>query len=453
MSEEYRRPEEKSLRRVLGLPAVLTIGLGIMIGSGIFVFPGLAGGRAGIGAAISFAIAGMVAFIVAICMAELSTAMPRSGGAYYFVSRGLGASWGAVVGLALWIGLIFATGFYLIAFGHYLTDLIVRIGLAADGSRQLPGILAIAGAITLTAVNLVGAEKVGNLQKTIVAVLLVIIAVFLAAGLLRSLGIMGHLPVRRSMPENPLGRVLGTTALIFTSYLGFAQIANVSGEVKKPQRNLPLALGGSVIAAAVLYILTMVIITGTFTISELKDMGETAMLQLGQSLFGGAGVMVLTFAGLLATISSANASILSSSRVLFALGKDDMVPEATTRISGRFAVPWVAILMVGVPVVFLLVLCDLELMAQVASLLHLVMYALICISLAVLRRTNPKYYSPSFKVPFYIPLSGLGALGCFAVVFFMSRTAQIAGAAIIFASIIWFAIFGSGRETRRSRKK
>ena len=424
-----------------------------MIGSGIFVFPGLAGGRAGIGAAISFAIAGMVAFIVAICMAELSTAMPRSGGAYYFVSRGLGASWGAVVGLALWIGLIFATGFYLMAFGHYFTDLIVRIGLAADGSRQLPGILAIAGAITLTAVNLVGAEKVGNLQKTIVAVLLVIIAVFLAAGLLRSLGIMGHLPVTRSLPENPLGSVLGATALIFTSYLGFAQIANVSGEVKKPERNLPLALGGSVIAAAVLYVLTMVIITGAFTISELKEMGETAMLQLGQSLFGGAGVMVLTFAGLLATISSANATILSSSRVLYALGKDDMVPGVTTRISGRFAAPWVAILMVGVPVVFLLVLCDLELMAQVASLLHLVMYALICISLAVLRRTNPKYYNPSFKVPFYLPLSGLGALGCFAVVFFMSRTAQIAGTAIIIASIIWFTIYGSGRETRRSRKK
>ncbi len=453
MTDEYKGPEEKSLRRVLGLPATLTIGLGVMIGSGIFVFPGLAGGRAGIGAAISFGLAGLVALIVALCMAELATAIPRSGGAYYFISRGLGAFWGTMVGLSLWIGLIFATGFYLVAFGYYVVDLLARFDIVSEWTDSLPLCLAAAGSILLTGINMMGASKAGKLQKSVVILLIVIIAGFLSVGLLKSLGIAGELPVSREMPNNWTSAVLATSALIFTSYLGFAQIANVSGEVKKPQKNLPLALCGSVLIAAAIYVITMVVITGAFTISQLEDMGEMAMVELGRTLFGAAGSMVLLFAGLLATISSANASILGSSRILYALGRDNMVPRFTTRISSRFAVPWISLLMVGGPVLLVLVLFDLELLAQVASLLHLIMYALVCISLAVLRRTNPKYYTPSFRIPFYLPLSAAGAVGCFTIIFFMSSKAQLVGAVLIFASIIWFSLYASGEQTRRSRNK
>ena len=453
MAEEFKRAEKKSLRRVLGLPAALTIGLGTMLGAGIFVFPGLAGGRAGIGGAVSFGLAGSVAFIVALCMAELSTAIPRSGGAYYFISRGLGALWGSLTGTSVWLGLIFATGFYLVAFGRYMVDLLVRLGVAADGSCDISLLTGISAAVLLTGINIVGAGKAGKIQKYTVILLVVIVTGFLAVGLLKTTGLMDGSTVSRELPDRPLSSILGATALIFTSYLGFAQISNVSGEIKKPHRNLPLALGGSVIIATVLYVLTMVVITGEFTIDEMSRMGETAMLRLGRSLFGGKGTILLTLAGLLATISSANASILSSSRILFALGKDRMVPEWTTRVSKKYSVPYASVVMTCVPVVLTMFLCDIKLLAQIASILHLLMYTLICVSLVVLRRIRPKYYSPSFKLPFYRPFAAAGALGCFAIVLFMDRTAQIASAVLIFTSLIWYLVYASGRQTRRSRKK
>ena len=453
MPEEYRRPEKKSLRRVLGLPAALTIGLGTMLGAGIFVFPGLAGGRAGIGGAASFALAGSVAFVVALCMAELSSAIPGSGGAYYFISRGLGALWGSVTGTSVWLGLIFATGFYLVAFGRYMVDLLTGLGVAADGSCDYSLVTGISAAVLLTGINIIGAGKAGKVQKYTVILLVVIVTGFLAAGLIRTTGLTGGSPVSRELPHGSFSAILGTTALIFTSYLGFAQISNVSGEIKKPGRNLPLALGGSVIIATVLYVLMMVVITGEFTMDEMSRMGETAVLRLGRSLMGGKGTVLLTLAGLLATISSANASILSSSRILFALGKDRMVPEWTTRVSDRYSVPYASVLMTGVPVILTMLLCDIELLAQIASILHLLMYTLICVSLVVLRRIRPKYYTPSFKLPLYKPLAAAGALGCFAIALFMDRTAQIASAVLIFASLIWYLTYASGRQTRRSRKK
>ena len=109
--------EDAELERTLGLTGGLAIGIGTMIGAGIFVFPGLAGGRIGTAATVSFAIGGVVALLVALPTSELATAMPKSGGGYYFISRGLGTLAGTVIGLSLWLGLVFATAFYPVGLG------------------------------------------------------------------------------------------------------------------------------------------------------------------------------------------------------------------------------------------------------------------------------------------------------------------------------------------------
>ncbi len=112
-TDEATITDDAELERTLGLSGGLAIGIGTMIGAGIFVFPGLAAGRAGPAAAASFAIGAVVALLVTLPASELATAMPKSGGGYYFISRGLGTLAGAVVGLSLWFGLVFATAFYL----------------------------------------------------------------------------------------------------------------------------------------------------------------------------------------------------------------------------------------------------------------------------------------------------------------------------------------------------
>ena len=131
MSEEVAEDTESQgeLERTVGLAGAVTIGTGTMIGAGIFVFPGLAAGRAGPAAAISFSIGAVIALLVALPTSELATAMPKSGGGYYFISRGLGTLPGAIVGIGLTFGLIFATAFYLVAFGEHAAAILVGAGV------------------------------------------------------------------------------------------------------------------------------------------------------------------------------------------------------------------------------------------------------------------------------------------------------------------------------------
>ena len=120
---------------VRALVGGLAIGIGTMIGAGIFVFPGLAAGNAGPAAALSFGVGGVVALLVALPASELATAMPRSGGGYFFVSRSMGTAFGAIVGLGLWLGLVFASAFYLVGLGHYAAAVLGEVGRASCRER------------------------------------------------------------------------------------------------------------------------------------------------------------------------------------------------------------------------------------------------------------------------------------------------------------------------------
>lgn len=125
------------LKRTIGLIAATSIGLGAMLGAGIFVFPGLAGGSAGFAAIISFIIGGIIALLVAACTAELATAMPQSGGGYFFISRSFGTFWGTLTGISQWIGLIFACAFYLVSFGAYAITFLTELNITGFSSTKI----------------------------------------------------------------------------------------------------------------------------------------------------------------------------------------------------------------------------------------------------------------------------------------------------------------------------
>ncbi len=190
MADEDAAAETQAgdLERSLGLKEAMAIGAGIMIGAGIFVFPGLAGGRAGPAAMVSFGLGGVIALLVALPTAELATAMPRSGGGYHFVSRGLGIFPGTVVGIGQWLGLIFASAFYLAGSGYYASDLIQRLGLG--GGLPADWVSLVTG-LALTAIAIVGTRTAGRLQDWIVAGLLLLLVGFLSYGLLDAFGALG----------------------------------------------------------------------------------------------------------------------------------------------------------------------------------------------------------------------------------------------------------------------
>ena len=228
--------DDAELERTIGLTGGLAIGIGTMIGAGIFVFPGLAGGEIGTAATASFAVGGVIALLVALPTSELATAMPRSGGGYYFISRGLGTLAGTVIGLSLWLGLVFATAFYLVGLGYYALDAFAQVGLAVGaGADAVVSAIAVLAGVGFTVLNVTGTENAAKLQNGIVALLLSMLVAFLGFGLLEAFGFVAvDTPPGRAANVWGAAPVLSVAALVFTSYLGFAQVATVAGEMKDP---------------------------------------------------------------------------------------------------------------------------------------------------------------------------------------------------------------------------
>ncbi|NHN48407.1 amino acid permease [Halostella sp. JP-L12] len=431
--------EGVELERTIGLVGGLAIGIGTMIGAGIFVFPGLAASNAGPAAALSFAIGGVIALLVALPTSELATAMPRSGGGYYFISRGMGTAYGAVVGLGLWLGLVFASAFYLVGLGHYATAVLDEVGVAIPFDPVVGiGLLFGAG---LTALSIGGTENTAKLQNGVVGILLLVLTAFLSYGVLDAVGIFGGGSVPEAFFSRGYFPVLTTAALVFTSYLGFAQVATVAGEIKRPGRNLPLAMVGSVLVVTGFYVVTIFVATSAFGAERLGDFGETAMVEVARDFLGFPGAVAILFAGLLATFSSANASILSASRAVYALSRDALLPRKASEINLRYGTPHVALLTAGGPILVLVATGQVELLAEVASFLHLIMYGLICVAMIALRRWDPAWYDPSFRSPGYPLVPAVGALASFGLIAFMRPASIAIGFAVMILSYLWYRYY------------
>lgn len=433
---------EGELERTIGLVGGLAIGIGTMIGAGIFVFPGLAAENAGPAAALSFAIGAVVALLVALPASELATAMPRSGGGYFFISRGLGTGPGAVVGLGLWLGLVFASAFYLVGLGNYAGQVFFEAGIGLPISPAVP--LGVAFGIGLTVLSLFGTENTASLQNGIVMLLLVILTLFLSYGSLDAVGVFGtESTPERFFPPGGALPVFQTAALVFTSYLGFAQIATVAGDIKEPSRNLPLAMVGSVLLVGVFYVVTIFVATSAFGSARLGGFGETAMVEVARKFVGFPGALAIVIAGLLATFSSANASILSASRAVYAVSRDDLIPERASKLNLKYGTPHVALGLAGGPIVVLTATGQVELLAEVASFLHLVMYGLICVALIRLRREQPDWYTPTFRCPAGFAVAGVGAVASFALIAFMRPASIIIGFVVMGVSYGWYRYYAT----------
>ncbi|WP_418285065.1 APC family permease [Halorubrum sp. DTA46] len=432
--------DDAELERTLGLTGGLAIGIGTMIGAGIFVFPGLAGARVGTAATASFAVGGVIALLVALPTSELATAMPKSGGGYYFISRGLGTLAGTIVGLSLWLGLVFATAFYLVGLGLYALDALAEIGIAIGASPGLlVSVLAVLFGIGFTVLNVTGTKNAAKLQNGIVALLLSMLVAFLAFGMLEALGFIdADTPPGEAANVWEVVPIMSVAALVFTSYLGFAQVATVAGEMKNPGRNLPLTMIGSVLIVTAMYVLTIFVATSVFTQDALAAAGETAMVEVGRQLLGPAGALVIIVGGLLATMSSANASILSTSRAIYGVSKDALLPRRASRINLRYGTPHVALGMAGGPVIVLAATRQVQLLAEVASFLHLIMYGLICVALIAIRRDQPEWYDPDFRVPGGPVIPVIGALASFGLIAFMNPVSIGVGVAVIVLTAGWY---------------
>jgi amino acid transporter/nucleotide-binding universal stress UspA family protein len=345
-----------------------------------------------------------------------------------------------------WMGLAFASAFYCIGFGQYLAVFVPLPEVAFLSPIQLGALLA--GAV-FVGVNYVGAKETGGVQTVIVLVLFSILGAFSVAGLLS----FDYATLAGSGGLAPFGTgaILPATALVFVSFLGYAKIATVAEELKNPGRNLPLAIIGSVAVVTVVYAILVSTMLGVVPWPDLSvdaPVAQAARLSFPPSIgpIGGvatAAAAVMTAGALLATASSANASILASARINFAMGRDGIVTDWLNEIHPSFATPYRSILLTGgLIVVFIATMGrDIEVLAKAASVLHLIVYALMNVALVVLREANVPEYDPDFTVPFYPFTPILGAVLSLGLVAFMDALEIALAGAFAVAAVLWYFLY------------
>jgi len=422
---------DQELARDLGFLEAYTIGLGTMIGAGIFVLPSIAANQAGPASMVSFFFGGMVSLLAALSLSELATGMPKAGGSYYYVNRALGPFFGSIVGWGMWAGLTFASAFYMIGFGQYfLSGLGPYIPFLAESELGIT-VAALVMAAMLTGVNYYGVKETGSLQNVIVLSLVGLILAFLALGALSG-------PTIGEFNPSGWPAVAATIGTVYVSFIGFEVIATSAEEIKNPSRNLPLAMIAAVVTPTLMYVGVMWVSTGTLSIGALDasniPVADVAaeflrgfasaipFVSVSPGALGAAGSIAMIVGAVLATISSANASILSAARVNFAMGRDKILVEWLNEVHDRFRTPYRSITATGViTLVLIAVGAGIGTLAEVASFMYLVTYALVHVAVVVLRRAEPADYEPTFQIPSvlypFVPI--LGALACLAVLFQM----------------------------------
>jgi len=430
------------LDRNLGFVEAMTLGGGTMIGAGIFILPGLAAEGAGPASAISFVIAGFVALLAALSLAELATGMPIAGGSYHYVNRALGGLFGSIVGWGMWTGLMFASAFYMIGFGQYI---VVPVSFL-DG-RALIVLLGLAGLGLITGINYYGTDESSGAQNVMIGAELVVVLVYVALGVF----FVDPGNLEEFAPTGVSG-IVATTGTVFVTYLGFEIIATIAGEIKRPGKLIPLTMVLSVVSVTLLYAIIMLVSTGVVPYGELGGSLVPVSDVAAITMFGASGVAAVTVAAAIAAISSSNSSILAASRVVFAMGRDGLIDERLNVTHGEFSTPHRAILTTG-SVTGLLVLAGLRvdaivaLLAQVASFSFLVTYGLVHVAVVVFRRADPEEYDPAFRIPgpLYPAVPVLGVAMAGVVISQMEPLVVLVGTGIVLFGIAWYAVYARDR--------
>lgn len=435
--------EDQKLSKALGLFDVFAISTGAMFSSGFFLLPGLAAAEAGPSVVLAYLIAGILMLPAMLSMAELSTAMPRAGGAYYFLDRALGPVVGTVGGVGTWIALILKSAFALIGMGAYL-------GLFFDVPAKQ---LAVALTVLFTVVNIVGAKETGRLQRWLVVILLAVLFFFLAQGFLEiaSLGV-GQVRENQFSPFMPFGLtgLFSTVGLVFVSYAGLTKVASVAEEVQNPDVNIPLGMTLSLIVATAAYVLGVLIIVAVLEPTALHD-DLTPVATAAQSFFdwlpGATGVILIVAAAIAAFASTANAGIMSASRYLFAMGRDKVVSPAFARV-GRFKTPTRAVWGTGAVMVIILVSFDVMSVAKLASAFQLLIFAMLNLAVIVLRESRIEGYDPGYRSPFYPWIQGAGTLIPLWLITQMGGITILFTFGLIGAALWWYAYYAREHMAR-----
>jgi amino acid transporter/nucleotide-binding universal stress UspA family protein len=446
------------LARHLGLFEATMIGVGAMIGAGIFVLTGIATGNAGPAALIAFALNGIVTLFTALSYAELASAIPEAGGGYSFIKKVMPNSIAFTSGWMLWFAYIVACSLYAKGFGSYFFEFMERylpsVGhfiLKHLGRTPSVAILTVIVSMLFITINIIGTHASGKTENIITMSKIVILSVFIGFGIKQVLS-APTMVISNFTPLFPMGfhGVLAAMGLTFIAFEGYDLIATVSEEVKEPRKTIPRAIMLSLIITMIIYMLVVFVSLGAVSPAEglptwrlLGKYGEVGIIRAAQSFMPQFGVILVLGGGLFATLSALNATVLASSRVAFSMGRDWMLPNSLSRIHSIKKTPVLSISVSGIMFILIAIFLPLETIGIASSLLFLLTFSLVNIALIIYRKRS--LVKPSFRSPLFplTPLLGIiTSLGLGMFQMLNKRTAfALAGGWIIIGLLIYVTAF------------
>ena len=446
--------EERGLKRALGKWSLTAMGIGAIIGTGIFVLTGVASAtRSGPSITISFVVAGIVSALAALCYAEVSAKIPISGSAYTYTYATLGELFAWIIGWDLVLEYALGAATVSIGWSGYFVNIMNQIGLhvpaqwangphwglagqaGAEGYANLPA----AGIIlVVTALLARGTRESGAVNAAIVAIKLLIVLFFIALG-------VGHINnANYHLAPGPLthlggyfpfgvGGMLGGAAFIFFAYIGFDAVSTTAEEAKNPAKDLPFGIIMSLAICTILYIVVVAILNGMVPFYKLNVAFPVAyaMNYVGLA-WAGIVVSLGAIAGLTTVLL---VMMFGQSRIFYAMSRDGLIPPSFTRVHPTWRTPIFSTVFFGICIALIAAFTPINIVGSLTNMGTLAAFVLVSIAVPILRRRNPEL-GGKFQVPFgpyVIPvLSAITAIGL--IVFLKVGNPVIFG----FFPIVWF---------------
>ncbi len=402
---------EGGLKRALGALDLTALGIGAIIGAGIFVLTGVAAARlAGPAVTLSFVVSGFACAMAALCYAEFAAMIPVAGSAYSYSYATMGELVGWIIGWDLILEYAVGAAAVAVGWSGYLRVILTGMGINlpvelthAPGSApgaivNLPALLIV---LVISVILVVGISESARLNSIIVAIKLA------AVGIVILVGAFFVRPVNWS-PFLPFGwhGIMKGAAVIFFAYIGFDAVSTAAEEVVEPQRNLPLGIIASLLVCTVLYILVAAVVTGMTPYRTIDVNAPLASAFVNQGLnFVSAIVSLGAVAGLTSVLL---VLLLGQSRIFFAISRDGLLPPAFSRIHPRFRTPYIPTIITGIAVGLTAAFLPIQEIAELTNIGTLFAFVLVCIGVWILRHTDPARKRP-FATPLvpWVPILGV----------------------------------------------
>ena len=460
IEQSIRDTEETDhqLRKELSAWDLTVFGIGVIIGTGIFVLTGIAAAtKAGPAVSLSFVLAGVACALAALCYAEFASTVPVAGSAYTFSYASLGELLAWIIGWDLVLEFALGSAAVAVGWAQYFASVFpIPESISGEGRVNLA-----AGAIVLllTGVTIVGVKLSSRFNAVMVAIKLAVVFLFIGAGAvkIKTANWNPFIPPPAEAPQaanavetgSPLIQVLFGieplsfgwlgigfgAAIVFFAFIGFDVVATTAEETRNPQRDMPIGILGSLAVCTVLYVVVSLVLTGIVKYTELNTAAPMAdaLKAVGYDWIAG-----LVSLGALAGLTTVVLILLmGQSRVLFAMSRDRLLPGWLSSIHPRYGTPWVISLIAGVTVALIATFVPLTTLADMVNIGTLFAFVLVSIGVIVLRRTQPDL-PRAFRTP-AVPL--IPVLAVIACAFLMLNLGSLTWWRFLVWMVLGFAVY------------